>query len=96
MVFEYADVLYKICSERESESVSRSVVSDSATLNCSLPDSSVHGNLQARIPEWLTFPSPGDFPDPEIKPGSPTLQADSSLSEPPGKPKIYTTDINLK
>ena len=25
----------------------------------------------------LPFPSPGDFPDPEIKPTSPALQADS-------------------
>ena len=35
----------------------------------------------------LPFPSPGDLPDPEIKPGSPTLQADSLLSEPSGKSK---------
>ena len=36
----------------------------------------------------LPFPSPGDLPDPGIEPGSPTLQADALLSEPPGKPKI--------
>ena len=30
----------------------------------------------------LPFPSPGDLPDPEIKPRSPTLWADSLLSEP--------------
>ena len=35
----------------------------------------------------LPFPSPGDFPDPGTKPGSPALQADSLLSEPPGKPR---------
>ena len=34
----------------------------------------------------MPFPSPGDLPNPEIKPTSPALQADSSLSEPPGKP----------
>ena len=34
--------------------------------------------------EW-PFPSPGDLPNPGIKPGSPALQADSLLSEPPGK-----------
>ena len=34
----------------------------------------------------LPFPSPGDLPDPEIEPGSPTLQADALTSEPPGKP----------
>ena len=33
----------------------------------------------------LPFPSPGDLPDPEIEPGSPALQADTSPSEPPGK-----------
>ena len=33
----------------------------------------------------LPFPSPGDLPDPTIKPGSPTLQANSLPSEPPGK-----------
>ena len=35
----------------------------------------------------LPFPSPGDLPPPGIKPGSPTLQPDSLLSEPPGKPR---------
>ena len=33
------------------------------------------------------FPSPGDLPDPGIKPRSPTLQADSLPAEPQGKPK---------
>ena len=35
----------------------------------------------------LPFPSPGDLPDPGIKPGSPTLQADALPSEPPEKPQ---------
>ena len=34
----------------------------------------------------LQFPSPGDLSDPGIKPRSPTLQADSLPTEPPGKP----------
>ena len=34
----------------------------------------------------LPFPSPGNLPNPGIKPGSPALQADSLLSELPGKP----------
>ena len=33
----------------------------------------------------LSFPSPGDLPNPGIELGSPALQADSLLSEPPGK-----------
>ena len=32
----------------------------------------------------LPFPSPGDLPDPGIKPRSPALQVDCLLSEPPG------------
>ena len=33
------------------------------------------------------FPSPGDLPNPGIKPRSPALQTDSSSAEPQGKPK---------
>ena len=33
----------------------------------------------------LPFLSPGDLPDPGVKPGSPALQEDFSLSEPLGK-----------
>ena len=38
--------------------------------------------------DWsgLSFPSPGDLPDPGIEPGSPTMQTDTLPSEPPGKP----------
>ena len=32
----------------------------------------------------VPFPSPGDLPDPGIKPGSPSLQADAFPAEPPG------------
>ena len=34
----------------------------------------------------LPFPSPEDLPNPGIEPGSPALQVDALLSEPPGKP----------
>ena len=34
----------------------------------------------------MLCPSPADLPNPRIKPRSPALQADSLLSEPPGKP----------
>ena len=36
----------------------------------------------------LPFPSPGDLPDPGIKPRSPALQADALPSESPGKPEL--------
>ena len=39
----------------------------------------------------LPFPSPGDLPNPGIKPGSPALQADALLSEPPRKPSVNIT-----
>ena len=44
----------------------------------------------------MSFPSPGDLPDLGIKPRSPALQANSLLSEPPGKPELavrfFTTE----
>ena len=44
----------------------------------------------------LPFPSPGYLPDPGIKPGPPELQADSLLTELPGKPafvgEFFTTE----
>ena len=42
-------------------------------MDCSLPDSSVHGIFQARILEWFAISSLGDLPDPGIKPTSPVL-----------------------
>ena len=51
-------------------------------MDCSPPGFSVHGILQARIPEWVAIPSPGDLPEPGIEPRPPTLQADSLPSEP--------------
>ena len=41
----------------------------------------------------LPFPSPGYLPDPGIKPGSSTLQADALPSEPPGKPVFGFTEL---
>ena len=37
-------------------------------MNYSLPDSSVHGILQARILEWVPFPTPGDLPSLGMEP----------------------------
>ena len=57
-------------------------------MDCSLPGSSVHGILQARILEWVAMSFSRDLSDPGIKPRSHALQADSLLSEPPGKPLL--------
>ena len=45
-------------------------------MDCSLPGSSVHGILQARILECVAIPFSRDLPHPEIEPGCPTSQAD--------------------
>ena len=37
----------------------------------------------------LLLPSPRDLPHPGIEPGSPTLQTNALLSEPPGKRLTY-------
>ena len=44
----------------------------------------------------LPFPSPGDLPDPGIEPRSPTLQADTLPSEPPGKPMDVRVGLTKK
>ena len=58
-------------------------------MDCSPPDSSVHGIFQART-HWsgLSFPSPGDLPDSGIEPRSPTLQTDALTSAPPGNTNV--------
>ena len=59
-------------------------------MDCSPPGSSVHGIFQARILEWVAISSPGDLPNPGIKPKSLTLQADSLPSEPSEKLWLFT------
>ena len=39
----------------------------------------------------LPFPSPGDLPNPGIKPRSSALRADALPSEPPGNPSLHFT-----
>ena len=51
------------------------------------PGSSVHEDSPGQNTGLgLPCPPPGDLPHSETEPGSPTLQADSLPSEPPGKP----------
>ena len=74
------------CFTHSSSSVSRSVVSDTLQPHCSWAAPHRTVAHQAPLPmefsrqeyrSGLPFPSPGDLPDPGIKPGSPALQADS-------------------
>ena len=95
-----------------------------SSMDCRPPGASVHGTLQAKVPEcsampssrgssqprppvlqeaiWATIeaqeylseqpiPSPGDFPDPRIKPGSSALQADPLPAELPEKPTLSSS-----
>ena len=66
-----------------------SVVSDSATPWTVAYQAPLFLGLP-RQEYWsgLPFPSPGDLPNPGIKPRSPILQADALPSEPPGKPHV--------
>ena len=60
-------------------------------IDYSPPGSSVLGILQARILEWVAIPFFRESSDPGIEPRSPALQIESLLSEPPGKPYVYTS-----
>ena len=78
---------------KESESISHSVVSDSAT-----PWTVAHqappsmGSSRQECWSGLPFPSPGDLPNPGMLPRSPVVQAGRLPSQPPGKLlKAYTS-----
>ena len=74
---------------------SRSVVSDSVTpwtVAYQAPLSM--GFSRQECWSGVSLPSPGDLPDPGLKSGSPTLQAEALPSEPPGKP-IYSLTTYL-
>ena len=65
-------------------------------MNCNSPGSSVHGNLQTRIPEWVAMPSSrGSCWPKDWTPVSPGLQVDSFTAESLGKPlhKAYICQI---
>ena len=77
-----------MCSPCRTQSVSLSVMSDSEIAH------QAPLSVEFSRPEYwsgLPSPSPGDFPKPGIKPRSPALQADSSPSEPLGKPRTQKT-----
>ena len=72
----------------ESE-VAQSCPTLSDPMDCSLPGSSVHGIVQARILECVAIPfSKGIFLTQGSNPGSPALHADSLPSEPLGKAAV--------
>ena len=58
-------------------------------MDCGPPGSSVHEFSRQEYWSDLPFPSPGDPPDPGIKPTSPALQEDSLPPEPSGKLTLW-------
>ena len=58
------------------------------SMECSLPGSSVHGILQARILEWVAISFSRGSSQPRVKPGSRALQEDSLPTELRGEPIV--------
>ena len=92
------------CARRQTQvrlpglvSVSRSVVSNFVTPWTTARQASLSMEF-SRNKYWsgLPFPSPGDLPDPGIKSGLPTLQADALPSEPPGKSNVLRKHLLIK
>ena len=65
-------------------------VTQSCPTLCDPMDYTVCGIHQARILKWIFFPFSWDPPNPEIKPRSPALQADSLPTELSEKPGVVT------
>ena len=83
-----------LCRESVKVLVAQSCPTLCDSMDCSPPDSSVHGILQARILQRVAIPSPGDLPNPGVKPWSFALQVDSLPSEPPEKPLCREVDTS--
>ena len=63
-------------------------VAQSCPTLCNPMDYTVHGILQPEYWSGQPFPSPGDLPNPGIKPRSPALQVDSLPTSYEGSPNI--------
>ena len=81
------DLIGTLSGLLKSQSVSPSVVSEVFTTPWTVTHQTPLPREFSRQEYWSRQPflSPGDLPDPGIKPRSPILQADSLLSEPPQK-----------
>ena len=77
-----------VCVKMLKVLIAQSYLSLCNPMDSSPAGSSVHEFFRQENCSGLPFPSPGDFPNPGIEPGSPALQEDSLQSEPPGKPHV--------
>ena len=55
ILYRYRYVLSSLCQHSEGESVAQSCLTLCNPMDCSPPDSSVHGILQARVLEWVAI-----------------------------------------
>ena len=77
------------CRGPESESeVAQSCPTLCNLVDYSLPGSSVHGILQARMLEWVAFPSPGIFPTQGSNPSLPHCRQTLYCLSYQGSPEI--------
>ena len=86
--FQFSTLRNKLPKEREVTQLYLTLWTP-WTVACLAPSSM--GFSKQEYWSGLPCPSPEDLPDPGIKPGSPTLQADSLPSEPLGNPKLPST-----
>ena len=75
-------------------SVAQSCLTHCDLMDCSPPDSSVHGILQVRYWCVLPCPPPGDLPNSGIAASSPALQANLPLSQ-QGSPVWIEVPLNI-
>ena len=64
-------------------------------MDCSLPGSSVHGILQARILEWVAISFSRGSSQTSNQTQVSCLQADSLLTELQGKPKVTVRRVKV-
>ena len=81
-----------------SAQFSRSVVSDSSVTPWAVAHQAPLSMVFSRQEYWsgLPFPSPGDLPDPGIKPTSPALAGRFFTTEPAGKPLSQNATQQLR
>ena len=90
------DELTNKCSAEEKKVVVQSSLTLCDPADYSPPGSSVHRILQARILDWVAILFSRRSSQPGDETGSPALQADSLLFEPPGKPKRSQIQKNIE
>ena len=86
-----------ISSQEHACLVTQSRLSFCHPRDCSPPNSSDHGILQARILEWvaISFSRGSSQPNPAIEPISPAFQVDSLSSELPENPLNVTCYLQM-